>query len=165
MRQFSIGLFILATLGSILLIGQAFDFKSFGGDGFAAYPTLNLNSAEWQRGSMYLFENEGSITPYPNLEIAGEKGTSIVFLDTRANHFTLRLETGRVNTKGNLNIQVNKLLMNATGDTEIIHYSWKNEVEITVREGIANVSGPEGKITYSSPTNIRLSTQTGMNLE
>lgn len=159
MRQFSIGLFILATLASTLLAGQALGLKTFGGDGFTAYPALNLSGVQWQRGSTYTFESDETISPYESIEIRGEKGTSIVFLDTRTEYFTIRLETGRVNAQGDFNIRVNKLLIATGDDTEIIHYSWKDEVEMTVREGAAKVSGPGAEMTYNSPTNIRLSTQ------
>lgn len=165
MKQFSTAFIILAILSAMLLTGQALGFKAFGGNGFVNYLTLRIDETNYPRGSTYEFKETKAISPllYYSSDISctiwGEKGTNIEFTDTRPNHFTIRLTTGRVTTDCKMMVLVNKTSLQIQGEAEIIHYSWKGLMEITPKQGYVNINNT---MTISAPYNDTFSTETGI---
>jgi hypothetical protein len=173
MKQFSTALIILATLGTILLTGHAFGFKSFGGTGFVQYLTLRIDGVKYPRGSTYTFEETKAISPLLNyssdisLTVWGEKDTQIEFTDTRPDHFTMRLIMGRITTDGSAIVNTNKIAIETLGGkAEFIHYSWLNKVEITNMSGQHLViQAPLQNYTVNGNEHVMISTDTGLPIQ
>ena len=142
MKHSNILILSITITGSIMLIGHSLDLKALGGNGFIKYPNIYLDNQSLQRGATFTFDEQEVIAPYEHVVIEGEKGSQILFQDTRPDTFSIALTTGRIQVQGKVTVWTNRLLFLVDGEGEIIHYSWRNEAEMTARTG---------SVTYDYP--------------
>lgn len=168
MNKYNTVLFLFSMTALTLVIGFSLGFPAFGGHGFVQYPDITINGANYPRGSAYAFSSNEEIQ-VSNLSLLGQENTVIEFSDTRPDSFLIHLVTDRLFVSGATSIRTNDIILKIDGSAELIHYSWLNELEITLSSGSLVVFIDGSKISTFQSENLSesfvISTETGLATE
>ncbi|MDP2631489.1 MAG: hypothetical protein Q8P30_01830 [Candidatus Uhrbacteria bacterium] len=125
----------ITMLSAVLLVGNRFDAKWAGGEGYEAHATAIVNDNLYSRGEIISSGDEWLEVNFDNTKILMYKDSEIKLVDGRPNKLEVSLIQGRIVVIGNLTVSTRDVRTVVDGTASIVHYSWLDQIEIVSIDG------------------------------
>ncbi|MFA6130678.1 MAG: hypothetical protein WC730_00220 [Patescibacteria group bacterium] len=143
---------LLASIGSILLVGNRLNATFAGGEGLLTHACAQADEKMYCRGDDISTFTESSPLHLVlgTADIWLDENTELEIIDGREGQETVNLLQGRMVVDGELMIATREILTTVSGTTSMVHYSWLNELEIAAIDGETMVTFDDQQIALSN---------------
>ncbi len=119
----------IIILAAALLVGNRFDARWAGGDGYQVHQMAISEGQAWERGRAISSSDVDQFT-LGEATIYLDENTQVKLIDGREGSETIQLIQGRIYVIGALDITVREVTIRAVDKLSIVHYSWLDEIDI-----------------------------------
>lgn len=149
----------IILIAAALLVGNRFDARFAGGDGYENHQVAMSQNTIWQRGEIV---SDAEFVTFGPATIWLDTGTEIKLIDGRDGKETIQLIQGRIYIEGEVDVTVRELTMEAQERMSLVHYSWLDEIDIIFLDDFSTVLTPKfSLVPHEVATNmIKINTLT-----
>jgi hypothetical protein len=134
-------LITIIILAAALLVGNRFDARWAGGDGYAVHQLATSQEQVWKRGELISSEDTSTFT-LGNATVYLDDKTEIKLIDGREGDEMIQLIQGRVYVDGEIGIIVREVTTYSPGTISVVHYSWLDEIDVLFFDETSHIITP-----------------------
>jgi hypothetical protein len=154
-------LITIVLIAAALLVGNRFDARWAGGDGYQEHQIAIGPHIIRERGEV-ISSDEATYFTFGDAVIHIDENTEVKLIDGREGHETIQLIQGRVLVGGDIDITVREVTISSTEATSVVHYSWLDEIDVIFFDDTSSITTPELTLSATDldATMIKMNTLT-----